>query len=80
MNESAKSSIVLTIFGDKRKVSDILLEPRSQDKRFDPDSVERYDLTLKDAGKIEKIVIEYKGTSECHLEYIKIVHKNEIYL
>jgi hypothetical protein len=82
-NAETDASVLIGLYGEKSDALYVPLMQKSANGLFNRNSIERFELKLKDTGKIKKIVLRHNGTGRgaaWKVEYVKIIHREEVYL
>jgi hypothetical protein len=83
MSGGTDANVFLSIFGDRREEVKVPLKnPKSKRNPFEKANYDKFELDLKNVGKIKKISIEHDGkksASSWKLEFVKIYHLNTLY-
>jgi hypothetical protein len=82
-NAETDASVLIGLYGEKQDVLFVPLMHKSSNGVFARNSVERFELKLKDTGKIKRIALRHNGTGKgasWKVEYVKIFHKDTVYM
>jgi hypothetical protein len=82
-NADTDANVLIGLYGETSDALYVPLMQKSSNGLFSRNSIERFELKLKDTGKIKKIVLRHNGTGSgaaWKVEYVKIIHREEVYL
>ena len=82
LSAGTDGEILLNIHGDKGEELSVRLNKSVNHKDpFEKNALDKFELDLKDVGKIDKVSIEQTGekAGPWKLEFVKILHHNLLY-